>query len=251
MMRTTPRRRTTLHLSHIRFTDALTFMFSPSRFAHPDQSDSHDPRRTMRPRVTSRALTSTLTVSPTTSRTKLRPRPDGACATNSPPPATVTRYNARGRIAVTVPVTVLRPAPATALGALSRQGRSRPRGQHQRPGGGHCHRVLKVRRQAAVPRNRRPLVGQDPRLRPAGCHHRLDRQDHPSRQLRPPTARSVVRDLRLLVQLLADAVSHELAHHRKSVRFHPGLYRVPDVRQPPADPNLRDGPLERLTRHPQ
>ena len=31
--RTTPRRRTTLHLSHIRFTDALTFMM-PSNLPH-------------------------------------------------------------------------------------------------------------------------------------------------------------------------------------------------------------------------
>jgi hypothetical protein len=38
MMRTTPRRRTTLHLSHIRFTDALTFIVLSSSFAHPDRS---------------------------------------------------------------------------------------------------------------------------------------------------------------------------------------------------------------------
>ena len=73
----------------------------------------------MRPRVTSRALTSTVTVSPTTSRTKFRLRPDGACATSSPPPATATRYNARGRIAATVPVTALR-SPAILLLCLER-----------------------------------------------------------------------------------------------------------------------------------
>jgi hypothetical protein len=34
MMRTTPRRRTTLHLSHIRLTEALTFIAVPASPSH-------------------------------------------------------------------------------------------------------------------------------------------------------------------------------------------------------------------------
>ena len=43
----------------------------------------------------------------------------------------------------------------------------------------------------------------------------------PSGQLRPAARLAVVRNLRLLVELLADAVAHELAHHRKPVRLDP------------------------------
>jgi hypothetical protein len=36
--RTTPRRRTILHLAQIRFTDALTFMIQPLHFRHDPDS---------------------------------------------------------------------------------------------------------------------------------------------------------------------------------------------------------------------
>ena len=42
------------------------------------------------------------------------------------------------------------------------------------------------------------------------------------------------------MQPLADAVPDELAHDRKPVRLDPLLDGVADVRQPPADPHLRD-----------
>lgn len=58
---------------------------------------------TIRPRVTSRAASSTPTRSPTTSLTKFRPAPPGACAVISCPESIWTRYNARGSTSRTVP----------------------------------------------------------------------------------------------------------------------------------------------------
>ena len=57
----------------------------------------------------------------------------------------------------------------------------------------------------------------------------------PSASFGPRPGWPVVRNLRLLVQPLADAVPDELAHDRKPVRLDPPLHRVADVRQPAAD----------------
>src|SRR5689334_9345821 len=58
----------------------------------------------------------------------------------------------------------------------------RPR-QNPRPVGGNRHRVLEVRRRAAIGRFRHPLVTHA-HFRAARIHHRLDRYDHPI--LQPP-----------------------------------------------------------------
>ena len=62
----------------------------------------------------SRAVISTCTRSPTTSRTKFRPAPPGACATIDRPPSTTTRYSARGNTSATVPGTTGRGVPSSA-----------------------------------------------------------------------------------------------------------------------------------------
>ena len=71
-----------------------------------------------------------------------------------------------------------------------------------------------------------------------GVHHRLDREHHALGQPRPAARLAVVRHLRLLVHLLADAVPDELAHHREPVRLDVLLHGVADVRHPrrPAAP---------------
>ena len=75
---------------------------------------------------------------------------------------------------------------------------------------------------------------------PADVHHRLDRQHHALGQPRSAARLAVVRNLRLLVQRRADAVADELAHHREPVRLDVLLDRVPDVRDPAAEPHLLD-----------
>ena len=115
----------------------------------------------------------------------------------------------------------------------------------------HHDGVLEVRRQAAVPRHRRPPVGQHLHVRLARVDHRLDREHHAFRQPRAPSTWAVVRDLRLLVQRRADSVTHELAHHRKPVRFHVLLYRGADIRDARARLHGLDSVKQRLLGHPQ
>src|ERR1019366_3732535 len=52
---------------------------------------------------------------------------------------------------------------------------------------------------------------------PADVHHGLDRQDHTVAQLRSVPGSSVVRNLRVFVQLRTDAVPDELPHHAEAV----------------------------------
>jgi hypothetical protein len=89
--RTTPRRRTTLHFSQIRLTDALTFI--PLRLPQRPHQRGGPPQPsvgngydllTIRPRVTSCAVNSTTTRSPTSRRTKFRPDPSPTCAVIRP-----------------------------------------------------------------------------------------------------------------------------------------------------------------------
>src|SRR6185295_6140588 len=80
-------------------------------------------------------------------------------------------------------------------------------------------------------------------------HHRLDRHAHPWPQPLAPARRAVVRDLRLLVQVRADAVADELTHYRVAVRLRVVLHRVPDVADALAGVALRDRLQQRLARH--
>ena len=92
-------------------------------------------------------------------------------------------------------------------------GRSPMRGvvDRQDPGTrrGHGDGVLPVGRQAAVARLDRPAVRLHPHLVAAHGEHGLDGQAQADLDAPAASARAVVGDLRLLVHLGADAVSHE------------------------------------------
>src|SRR5271170_1091809 len=113
------------------------------------------------------------------------------------------------------------------------------------------HRVLKMRRIAAVRRYRRPLIVQHSHARTARIHHRLDREHHALLQLGTLARRSVIRQLRVLVHLRADSVAHEFAHHRIPVLFYPLLHRCRYVAQAIPCPDLRDALFQRFPRHAQ
>src|SRR6188474_2506108 len=73
------------------------------------------------------------------------------------------------------------------------------------------NRVLEMRRQAAIRRYRRPAVFQYSDARIADVHHRLDCQHHTLGEPRAAAWLSVVRNLRLFVQLRTDAMADKLA----------------------------------------
>src|ERR1035437_5776252 len=95
--------------------------------------------------------------------------------------------------------------------------RLRPR-QHPRSVLRHRDAMLEMSRIRAVLRDRRPLVFQHDGLSLPGVDHGLYRQNHAFLQARIVIfAIHVVRNLRLLVELGADTVTHILPDNRKSV----------------------------------
>ena len=192
----------------------------------------------MRPRVLSYGMSSTTTASPGRSRSSRRSRTCAVtCGPLAPSPARPGRARS-GRLDQPAPEHRRRPA-SCIHGALRH---ARPPGvrvglgQDPRTVLGDRHRQLEVRGQAAVRGHRRPAVVQHPHLGPAHVHHRLDGQAHARHQPLAPARRPVVRHLRVLVQAGADAVAHELAHHRVAVRL--GVASAPRGRcRPPACPD--------------
>ena len=71
----------------------------------------------------------------------------------------------------------------------------------------------------------------------------------PSASRGPRPADAVVRNLRLLVELRADPVADELAHHRKPVRLDVRLHRRADVRHPRAGAHRLESLVERRFGH--
>src|SRR5580704_14898733 len=236
------------------FTDARTFIFPLHPLAGAPAFYCSAPlnylqRYTIRPRVRSYGESSTATRSPDKIRIKfLRIFPE-ICASTWCLFSSSTRNIAFGSGSITVAITSMASSfplspgfffsfsglglmrscvplqPTSASCRLPDRTRRffRPR-QNPRSIFRHRHRVLEVRRIAAVRRHRGPLVVQNPHARAARVHHRLDGQHHALLQLRTLPRVTVIRQLRVLVHLRADSVAHELAHHRISVLFHPLLH---------------------------
>src|SRR5919199_3252283 len=70
----------------------------------------------------------------------------------------------------------------------------------------------------------------------AQSYHGLYGEGHPGQQARARPRCSVVRDLGVFVHLAPDAVRDQVPHHPVPPRLGQGLYRVPDVPEPLADP---------------
>src|SRR4051812_13798060 len=103
--------------------------------------------------------------------------------------------------------------------------------QHDRPVIGDGDRVLEMGGEATIFGYSRPPIVFDQHFRPPGVHHRLD-GDHQARgEAAPLGGVAVVRNVRLFVHRPADAVPHELADHRVTVRLRMRLDRPADVAQ--------------------
>src|SRR6266545_3680863 len=72
--------------------------------------------------------------------------------------------------------------------------------------------VLEVGGEAAVGGDRRPVVLEHAHLPGSRSHHGLDGQDHPGLEHRAAAGLAEIRDLRLFMQLAANAVAHERPH---------------------------------------
>src|SRR6202790_166411 len=118
-------------------------------------------------------------------------------------------------------------------------------GQDPGPVGGYSDGVLEVSGRAAIGRLRHPLVAH-PYFRAAGIDHRLHSDDHAFLQPSAASCFAVIRQIRLVVHLGTDAMPDELAHHRKTVRFHQALYCVANIAEPVARAHLIDGAVERI-----
>src|SRR5215216_1413439 len=68
--------------------------------------------------------------------------------------------------------------------------------------------------------------------------HGLYREGHPGQEARARPQPPVVRYLRLLVHLAPDAVRDQIPNHAVPPRFGQSLYRVPDIPEPLANPDL-------------
>lgn len=91
--------------------------------------------------------------------------------------------------------------------------------------------MLPLRGQLAVLGDRGPAVAEQAGLRAALVDHRLDGEDHAFLQLDAGTRTTVVEDLRLLVEHLADAMAAVFADHREAVLFRVLLDDFADIAQ--------------------
>ena len=87
-------------------------------------------------------------------------------------------------------------------------------------------------RQAAVTRLDRPAVLQRLYRVLVLAYHRLNGNAHARHQTRTASGIAEVRDLRVLVQLLADTVADEGTHDGEAVLLDIGLYSVTDIPYP-------------------
>src|SRR2546422_7470733 len=112
----------------------------------------------------------------------------------------------------------------------------------------HQHGVLPLRRQAVVLGHDGPAVGQLADRRLAGIDHRLDGEGHARFQRQPGRGLAVMQDLRLLMELAADSMAAELAHHRVAVLLGVLLDGGPDIAKAGAGPHLADADPHALVR---
>src|SRR3954466_12569361 len=92
------------------------------------------------------------------------------------------------------------------------------------------------------------MIIEHSRTRLACVHHRLDGEDHAFAQLQSRSVCAIVRDLRVFVQLGADAVSDELTDHAEAIGFDDVLHGGADVSDAVADTHLLDSAIQRSFR---
>src|SRR3989304_9921357 len=123
--------------------------------------------------------------------------------------------------------------------------------QHFRFAIANGKRVLEVGGQPPVQRPHRPVVRIALRPPVAGVDHRLDSDDHPLFEDGPGlrVADNVVRHLRVLVHLAADAVTDVLADDGEALTFDVRLDGSADLPQPRPRPGGAEAAVQRLPRH--
>ena len=88
--------------------------------------------------------------------------------------------------------------------------------------------MLEMRRSTAIGCFSYPLVAHA-HFVAAGIHHRFDGDDHTFLKARTAPGFPVVRQVRFVVHLGADAMPNEFAHYRKTVLLDQALHRVADI----------------------
>src|SRR5258706_5614307 len=117
--------------------------------------------------------------------------------------------------------------------------------ENQRAVRGDRDGVLEMRRRTAIGGFRYPLIPHANFVAP-GIDHRFDRDDHAFLQPRAASRFAVVREVRLVMHLGADAVPHELPYDRKPVLLDQTLHRVANVAEAVAGAHLVDGAVQRV-----
>src|SRR5262252_5932990 len=222
----------------------------------------------MRPRVRSYGESSTATLSPARMRMKfLRILPE-TCARTWCLFSSSTRNIAFGSGSITVAITSMASSfglpespfflSSSCFAISSRIKNLLPRGaghflgpgQNQRTVGGDRHGMLEMRRRAAVGGFGDPFVTHSYFVA-AGIHHRFDGDDHSLLKTRTAPGFPIIRQVRFVVHLGANAMPNEFAHYRKPVFLDQALYRMANVAEAVACAHLIDGAVERIASYVQ
>src|SRR4030095_7281744 len=120
--------------------------------------------------------------------------------------------------------------------------------ENQRTVGGDSDGVLEMGRWTAIGGFGYPLVAHAD-LGTAGIHHRFDGDDHAFLQARTAPGFPVIRQVRFVVHLGANAVPDEFAYYRKSILLDQALHRVANIAEAVAGAHLFNGAGERVAGH--